>query len=417
MNFYHGADAIKPTQLFFTGKCVELNPIFEIIERKGLGHPDTIADTLASEISKHYSRYTISNCEGFILHHQIDKLMIIGGRTLVSWGGGEFIEPIKIIVAGRASYSFGTKQIPVQEIINQVIKDFFTKNFPMINFSKDIIIQNELTQSPGPGTLIESKGAIKNMFSPKNTSEIRGYEKYVANDTSYCVGFFPLTSLEKCVLGCEKMLNSKEFKNNNNWLGSDIKIMAVRTENQIDITTCIPQIAAFVSSKEQYKYNLDKIGKIILEFFSSYFTNNHAITISMNTKDDYEKGNFYLTVSGASLSGDIGVVGRGNRSNGLICMNRPMSMEGVSGKNPRYYSGFIYSIFSNTLSEKIYNSFHIPNEIGIVSQNGGMLLNPWKIIINCDSTAKKQVEEFVLEECNHINKVTDLFLNSDLASC
>ena len=51
--------------------------------------------------------------------------------------------------------------------------------------------------------------------------------------------------------------------------------------------------------------------------------------------------------------GDDGSVGRGNRANGLITPNRPMSMEATSGKNPINHVGKIYNLLSNKMAEDI----------------------------------------------------------------
>jgi S-adenosylmethionine synthetase len=44
----------------------------EIVERKGLGHPDTICDALAENLSVALSRFYIERF-GTILHHNVDK--------------------------------------------------------------------------------------------------------------------------------------------------------------------------------------------------------------------------------------------------------------------------------------------------------------------------------------------------------
>lgn len=58
-------------------KSPDNNPL-EIVERKGLGHPDTLADMLAEKISIAYSQYCIKNF-GAVLHHNLDKLNTMGG--------------------------------------------------------------------------------------------------------------------------------------------------------------------------------------------------------------------------------------------------------------------------------------------------------------------------------------------------
>jgi S-adenosylmethionine synthetase len=315
--FYIAQQGIRPSRVDLVYKDIPLDLPHEIIECKGKGHPDTIADTLAARISRAYSRYTVRECDGLILHHQIDKLMILGGKADVWWGNGYFIEPIKIIVAGRASHSYKGKQIPVKDLVTETIFSYFKEEFPLVDVGKDLRIQLELSSSPGPGTIRFSTGAIAHMFMPTSPETVRGYEELVSNDTSYCVGFFPFTRLEQAVLTTEASLNSRNFKIQYPWLGSDIKLMAVKTGHILDITACIPQIAAYVMSLEEYQQNLVIIGSEMLKILENHFDGQVEVQLSLNTKDNYQTNNVYLTVSGAPLFGDIGVVGRGNRANGI----------------------------------------------------------------------------------------------------
>lgn len=410
MSYLIGPLAIKKGKINIISDSPLWNNNYETIERKGLGHPDTISDMLAAKISQAYSKYTLDHF-GVILHHQIDKLMVIGGKTNVSFGHGKFIKPIQIVVAGRISYTFGSTIIPVDKILKDVIITHFKENFPLVK-NKDIFIKNFLTNFAGPGTINKSKGAIANMFNPKTKIQVRGYDKLVANDTSYCTAYSPLSNLEKSIIEVEKYLNSKEIKITYPWLGTDIKIMAVRNYKKISITLCIPQIAKFVKSLKEYQTNLGVIGKVIDNKFKKLLP-YYNIEISLNTKDDYEEMNIYLTASGASLSGDVGVVGRGNRTNGLITSNRPMSMEGTNGKNPRYYSGFIYANLVKKISQRIQSELNQQNIVEMVSQNGGPLNKPWQTRIITKAN-KKKVKKIVKEELENIESITQDFLDGKL---
>jgi|WetSurMetagenome_2_1015567.scaffolds.fasta_scaffold84228_2 S-adenosylmethionine synthetase len=413
MGIYLGPDGVRNKKIHIIKRNSEKDFDHEIIERKGLGHPDTICDSIACELSREFSAFTVKNCDNMVLHHQFDKVMIIGGKTDVSWGRGRFIEPIKINVAGRATKSYLGKKIPVDKIIEKTIRKYFQRMFPEVNFKKDVIINDYVTDSAGPGTVRESKGAIKNMFNPVAKNAVRGYEKLVANDTSYCIAYAPYSLLEKAVLEIEKYLNSNKIKKKYPWLGSDIKIMAVRCKDKIDITMCVPQISKYVKSLDEYRRNMKISSRDIMNILLKYCKKDD-VDLSINTKDDYDNKNVYLTVSGASLSGDIGVVGRGNRPNGLITANRPMSLEGASGKNPRYYSGFIYSILARNIADKLYSTFNTPCEVKIISQNGGNLLNPWRIFITIDSGEKDNIKNLVEKECSKTTEITHNFVNGKI---
>ena len=77
------------------------NQPVEIVERKGIGHPDTICDALAEELSRNLCAYYLENF-GLVLHHNVDKALLWGGSSLPKYGGGQIKAPIEIFLAGRA---------------------------------------------------------------------------------------------------------------------------------------------------------------------------------------------------------------------------------------------------------------------------------------------------------------------------
>jgi len=58
---------------------------FEIVERKGIGHPDTICDALAENLSATLSRAYLQRF-GRILHHNVDKALLVGGVARPAFG-------------------------------------------------------------------------------------------------------------------------------------------------------------------------------------------------------------------------------------------------------------------------------------------------------------------------------------------
>ena len=87
----------------------------EVVERKGLGHPDTICDALAESFSRALCR-EYRHRFGDILHHNVDKALLWGGRAIAKFGGGEVISPINVYLAGRATSEVGAERIPIEEI-------------------------------------------------------------------------------------------------------------------------------------------------------------------------------------------------------------------------------------------------------------------------------------------------------------
>lgn len=391
---------------------------YEVVERKGIGHPDTLCDILASELSRAYSLFTIAHCDGLILHHQFDKVMIIGGKTEVTFGEiGHFTEPIQLIIAGRVSTHYKNQKLPIKELLNETIMKYMDANFLIPDIEQDLVIYHMWTSAPGPGTIKESEGAIAEMFTPSSPNSVRGYgAHYVSNDTSYGAAYAPKSKLEKAILDTENQLNSIEIKRQYPWMGTDIKIMGVRIKNRVHVTACIPQIARFVSDINCYKENLKTCRFLLFSMVSKCF-DNEKVEISLNTKDNFLDKNVYLTVTGGSLSGDIGVTGRGNRINGLITANRPMSLDGAAGKNPRYYAGIIYNLAARYVSDELHSKTLNPNEVVIISQNGLPLLFPRHVIVVTSSTDNKFTLKIVKECLKNIPQLTDLYLSGALQLC
>lgn len=75
-------------------------PQFEVVERKGIGHPDTLADGISEAISRSLSGYYLEEF-GQILHHNVDKVLIIAGQSQPRFGGGSISKPPSVVVGGE----------------------------------------------------------------------------------------------------------------------------------------------------------------------------------------------------------------------------------------------------------------------------------------------------------------------------
>lgn len=122
-----------------------------IVERKGWGHPDTLADHLAEQLSRNYSRYTKS-LFGAVLHHNFDKLAILGGASEVRYGAGQMINPVRVLVNGRAARSCGGVSIPVNDLITDEVRSFFRERLPELN--GHVSVEVNVTSNSSPGAVI-----------------------------------------------------------------------------------------------------------------------------------------------------------------------------------------------------------------------------------------------------------------------
>lgn len=393
---------------------------YEFVERKGKGHPDTLSDGLAEYLSAKYSQYTLKKF-GAILHHNFDKVGLLGGSSSVQFGSGKLVKPIRVLLNGRVSTSFGKEDIPVKNLLAEWSKEFLKQELPLINSNKDLEFLYNISTESSPGKVRENdnnKSARQFWFQPRGLQDLPELKNLVSNDTSLGVGYAPYSPLERLVLDIENHLNSDLYKTKNPWIGSDIKIMGFRYHKQFDVTLCVPQIANFVASLEEYKLNLLEVRKEIM--LISKKLGIETLNLFINTRDSEERGEFYLTAIGSSIeSGDEGLVGRGNRVNGVISPFRPMSMEGVAGKNPVYHIGKIYYVVAQKISESIHKEFGIQNEVILVSQSGRDLLDPWIVFINVPENFNQndKLESMVNEKIKNIPLLTNDIINLKISIC
>ncbi len=312
----------------------------EIVERKGLGHPDTICDAIAEECSRSLSHYYLENFS-MILHHNVDKALLCGGQAIASFGGGEITAPIDIYLAGRATELVAGVKVPVHEIAIESSHRWLKNNLRFIDVNRQVRIHCNIR--PGSADL------TKLFLSQQNT------KIPIANDTSCGVGYAPLNTLESLVLKVEHYLNSPAVKAAFPAIGEDIKVMGVRSYDEINLTVACAIVGRFIKDMPDYLEIKQKIAE--LAQLAAKLAGVNAVNVMVNVADNISEENIYLTVTGTSAeNGDDGEVGRGNRANGLISFYRPMSMEALAGKNPVSHIGKLYNVVAQNIAHDIVNS-------------------------------------------------------------
>jgi len=310
----------------------------EIVERKGIGHPDSISDGIAESVSRALCQVYMEKFDGKIMHHNTDEVQITAGESDPHFGGGEIIKPIDILLTGRGVSEYEGKKIGIDRIAITAAKEYLKKNIINLDVESSTVVECKI--GSGSGDLVD---VFKRDGMPSS------------NDTSFGVGFAPFSETEQIVMATEELLNSKDFKKKYPQVGEDIKVMGLRENNKIILTTAVAMVSKFVDGIDTYLNVKNEIQSIITDL--ALKKTDREVGTFINTGDDNscksEKG-FYLTVTGTSAEmGDDGSVGRGNRANGLITPNRPMSMEATSGKNPINHVGKIYNLLSNKMAQDI----------------------------------------------------------------
>jgi len=375
----------------------EISSPLEMVERKGLGHPDTICDSIAEAVSVALCNYYLKEF-GSIFHYNVDKALLVGGISKPSFKGGSVLHPIELFIAGRATTHFQDQVIPVGEIATTAAKDWLRNNIRFLDVDKHIQIIPKIRS--GSNDLVE-------LFQRFGVDQVP-----LANDTSFGVAYFPFSLLEEKVLQIEKLLNSKNTKNLFPFIGEDVKIMGIKVSDQLQFTIAIAMVDRFIAHIEDYKTKISDVKNYIRSVLSL----SEAI-IDINVADNYANESIYLTVTGTSAeSGDDGQVGRGNRINGLITPYRPMSLEATAGKNPISHIGKIYNLFAFELSKAICDMGYAEEAtIFIVSQIGKPITKPQVLDIRVKNqqVSDRLIQNLAIQKLDEITSIWKKILASE----
>ncbi|MCS7140789.1 MAG: methionine adenosyltransferase [Candidatus Nitrosocaldus sp.] len=296
---------------------------FEMVERKGLGHPDTICDLVVESICVELARQYTKEY-GQLMHFNIDKALLAAGETENRFGGGVVKRPMRFLVGDRATLN----SLDVDGIVEASARRWFSTNLRHV---KDEHVRIEpMLGSASP--------ELRSLFA-------RAPTQIPSNDTSVLVGYAPSTLLEQVVRATELFINSAGFKHEFPEAGEDVKVMGFRHDESIDLTVAVAFVDAYVESDVHYFARKMEMLNAVEEFIRDRFDIKH-LSVDINTLDVEGRGmeGLYLTVLGTSAdSSDSGQVGRGNRADGLISLMRPAGSEGYAGKNPMSHVGKVYS--------------------------------------------------------------------------
>jgi S-adenosylmethionine synthetase len=370
----------------------------EVVERKGLGHPDSLCDALAEEVSVALSRFYLERF-GAILHHNVDKVLLVGGRSRPVFGGGEVLEPIELYLAGRATFEARGVSVPVEELAIESCRSWLRAHMRYLDPARHVRIHTKIR--PGSAELVE-------LFLRRGEGAVQ-----LANDTSIGTGFAPATPLEECVRGLERALLSPEALGAHPERGEDLKVMAVRRGSRVALTVADAFVDRAVRSLDDYRaFRAALRGEVRAATDSA--------EIEVNAGDDLERGSIYLTVTGTSAeAGDDGEAGRGNRANGLITPYRPMSMESLAGKNPVTHVGKIYNAaafrVASALCARISGvrsvSVHLVSRIGAPVREPQLVhLHFWFEPGLTPEAVEAQAREVVADELAALDRLYEDFL-------
>ncbi len=336
-----------------TGQFIEDIPV-EIVERKGIGHPDSLCDGIAERISVEYSRWCQENL-GVLLHHNFDKVQLVAGEVEVGYGGGRMLKPIRVQIAGRGTPAFQGRKVPMDDIAIEAAKQHVRETMRYLDPDRHMVIDS---------------------YAGRGAEELQYVVDHVtANDTSFGVSHWPRSGLEHTVYETTQHVNYRlidDFP-----VGEDVKVMGMRHDGELMLTVALPFIATRIGDATEYQ-EVKRAAEAAIQEYASQL-DHRKVTVMVDTADDIANDAVYLTLTGTSAEmGDDGAVGRGNRVNGVIAPFRSTSLEAACGKNPISHVGKVYNVLALLTAQDIVGRVPTVREVTVyvLSQIGAPLDQP-----------------------------------------
>ncbi len=311
----------------------------EVVEHKGLGHPDTMCDALAESFGAALARHYLDRF-GALLHFNVDKALLCGGTATPAFRGGEVNAPLRIVLAGRATREADGVTVPVDEIAIETGKAWVREHMHALD--PDRHVSWECAVRGGSNDLVE-------LFRARARGGARS-TAWLANDTSIGAGYAPASVLERTVLAAADRL--RELARERPFVGEDVKLLGMRFDERLHLTIACAFVGRYLENIEDYAARRREIAREASA--AAERVAGREVAVAFNAGDDLAAGRVFLTVTGTSAeAGDDGQVGRGNRVNRLITPCRPMSLEAAAGKNPASHVGKLYNVAAHRIAAAV----------------------------------------------------------------
>jgi S-adenosylmethionine synthetase len=364
--------------------CVSPDALpFDAAERKGMGHPDSLADLVADTFSRRYSAWCLRQF-GIVPNHWVDKVNLVGAAAEVRFGGYEIRKPIDCYLFGKVTDQVGATPVPVEAIFHDAVSTVLSTALGGLRILDHVRLHVNNTR----GVAVDHAAEFYLPTAPARLAGVLA-EESVANDTVICVGTSRRGVAADLATRLESHITSTAFRHVFPAVGTDVKVMVVRVGTELDITTAIPFHPEMVPSWEAYQAVLGDVQATLSADLKRLLDQEPraagltGVTLQLNTKDVPGRG--YLAPFGTSLGkGDCGAVGRGNRYSGAIEPLRPASCEAAAGKNPIHHVGKIYTAVAAEAAQRILEDTGVYAEVTIAARNGGQLGSPAHVLVALD---------------------------------
>lgn len=368
----------------------------ETVEKKGIGHPDCIADSIAEELSGAICSFFL-NKYGQIPRYNADLVSIIGGDVEFGFGSGKINKKVNIDLAGNIPYMDNGEIDEIHAIGEKKIYEYLSALLP---FPAEDLFQINWRV---------------NHYSTRNSAFFRGdnaNNTALAEDTVVAHGFYPYTPLEQLTLDTNHYIRDLGIEYP---IGSDTKIMALRrnVQKEVELIISIGFKALGLKDYDDYSETKRRVRSSIEHFASERIPADSNLSITVNAGDNAQLKKGYYLFSGTAAEHDKGLSGKGNPLSGVITPFRYNSFETVFGKNPIYHTGKIYNVLSFLLAKTISEEIKDRVETTILSRLGSPLSCPGAINVvtptGLSSHQKAHVSDLIEQEMGRLFAGSDSY--------
>lgn len=370
----------------------------EIVERKGVGHPDTLADGIAELASIRYSQHCL-DVTGAVLHHNLDKVAVLGGRAAFTDTDGVYDRPLRVVFGGRISTSFAGRELPVREILEQAAIERLRATLPGFDRVR-LEMRHETTDS----------SKFPHWFAPRSLDDLPERPRAFSNDTAYLVGSGPRTAAENVALLAEAWFRRHA------WAGSDIKALVVRRGETWTVTVCVPALAGHLVTSDAFDDAVTVSARELTAELEQRLSGRVDVVCNTRGSRTGPISGQYFTLSGSAVDyGEDGLVGRGNARTGLISGAHLTGNEATFGKNPAYHVGKVGGWLADEAARAVAAEFG-PCRIGVLWRNGATYDQPASVEITTSEHAPPgEAEELVRATLARTDWMEDLLSGRYLA--
>lgn len=356
----------------------EYLPPVEFVERKGTGHPDTICDAIAEDLSRELALGYLKHT-GSVQAFNVDKAVLAAGSVDIGFGGGRHLTKARLIIIGKADFS---QWEPSIEDLRASMRTNLATILPDADIDEAFEVDVWLSPSSSDLALVVS-GRVDHATVP------------LANDTSFAVASLPHSPLEEAVYEIERALNADDFRSIIP-VGRDIKVMGARGE-RLDITVAVPMLATRIGNRQEYDDAVEAVREEATRIADGILP--EPATVAINQADTGDSP--YLTLTGTSAeAGDDGQVGRGNRFGGLITPYRPMSLEASCGKNPAAHVGKTYHAVAYDIAARVLAETSATEAtVKLLSRIGTPVTRPQVVHVQTAGAVPREAITAIVGEC------------------